>query len=294
MIPCMLTFDVEEWFQVESLRPVFPPDTWEHLPRRLHESTRVVLELLAEHGVRATFFVLGWVAEREAGLVRDIAEAGHEIASHGYGHVLPMTLSAGEFREDVSLARAVLERTGGRAVVGYRAPSFSIDLERLAILAELGFRYDSSYHPFSLHRRYGRLDRVGSPIVPGVYRFDPTMVEVGLPVERVGPLALPVSGGGYFRLYPGPLFRRIARRAIARSRHYTMYLHSWEFDAEQPRVRGAGLLRTFRHYNNLSRTLPRMRRLLDMLKTMDARFITVGEFVEEIAGERGKTMRDAI
>jgi polysaccharide deacetylase family protein (PEP-CTERM system associated) len=287
VIPCMLTFDVEEWFQVENLRPVFPPDRWESLPRRLPESTRVVLELLRQHGVRATFFVLGWVAEREASLVRDIAAAGHEIASHGYGHILPMTLSASEFREDVSRAHAVLERIGGRAVVGYRAPSFSIDLKRLAILAELGFRYDSSFHPFGLHDRYGRLDRVGSPIVPGVYRFDAKMVEVGLPVERIGPLALPVSGGGYFRLYPGPLFRRIVRRAIARCRHYTMYLHAWEFDAEQPRVGGAGLVRTFRHYNNLSRTLPRMRQLLEMLKRMNVRFITVREFVEEIAGERG-------
>lgn len=286
MIPCMLTFDVEEWFQVESLRSVFPPHTWEGLPRRLHESTGVVLNLLAEHGVRATFFVLGWVAEREGGIVRDIAEAGHEIASHGYGHVLPMTLSTSEFREDVSRARGVLERVAGRAVVGYRAPSFNIDRKRLAILAELDFRYDSSYHPFGLHDRYGRLAPVGSPIMPGVYRLDTKMVEVGLPVERMGPLALPASGGGYFRLYPGPLFRRIARRAIARRRHYTMYLHSWEFDADQPRVRGAGLVRTFRHYNNLSRTLPRMRQLLEMLKSMNARFITVREFVEEIVGER--------
>ena len=279
----MLTFDVEEWFQVENLRPVFPPDTWERLPRRVHQSTRRLLELLAEHRVHATFFVLGWVAEREAGLVRDITEAGHEIASHGYGHVLPMTLSVAEFRDDVMRARALLESITGRAVVGYRAPSFNIDSKRLAILAELGFRYDSSYHPFTMHDRYARLDEVGAPIVPGVYRFDAKMVEVGLPVERLGPLAVPVSGGGYFRLYPGPLFRRMAQRSIARCRHYTMYLHTWEFDGDQPRVGGAGLVRTFRHYNNLSRTLPRMRRLLEMLKRMDVRFMTVGEFVEEIA-----------
>jgi polysaccharide deacetylase family protein (PEP-CTERM system associated) len=281
----MLTFDIEEWFQVESLRPVFPPDTWDGLPRRLPESTRLLLELLAEHGVRATFFVLGWVAEREGSLVREIAQAGHEIASHGYGHVLPMTLSPSAFRDDVSRARAVLEHVGGRAVTGYRAPSFSIDRARLAILAELGFRYDSSHHPLRLHSRYGRLDFMGSPVMPGVYRLDSKMVEVGLPVESMGPLRLPASGGGYFRLYPGALFRRIARRAIARCRHYTMYLHSWEFDAGQPRVRGAGLMRSFRHYNNLSRTLPRMRRLLHMLEAMNARFITVGEFVEEIAGD---------
>jgi polysaccharide deacetylase family protein (PEP-CTERM system associated) len=281
----MLTFDVEEWFQVENLRRVFPPDTWERQPRRLRRSTRTVLELLGERGIRATFFVLGWVAEREPDLVRDIAEAGHEIASHGYGHVLPMTLSPAEFREDVSRARAVLEDVAGCAVVGYRAPSFNIDRPRLAILAELGVRYDSSYHPFVLHDRYGRLGRLGCSIAPGVYRLATKMVEVGLPVERVGPLPLPVSGGAYFRLYPGPLFRWIARRAIARCHHYTMYLHAWEFDPDQPRVRGAGRGRTFRHYHNLARTLPRMRRLLDMLQTMNARFITMREFVEEVAEE---------
>jgi len=278
----MLTFDLEEWFQVENLRPLFPPHTWERLPRRLRPCTRVILELLAEHHARATFFVLGWVAEREPGLVREIAAAGHEIASHGYGHVLPLTISVSEFQEDVSRARAVLEGIVGRPVLGYRAPSFNIDQKRLAVLAELGFRYDSSYHPFALHDRYGRLEEPGVAVAPGVYRLETALVEVGLPVERLGPVAVPASGGGYFRLYPGPLFQRLAQRSIERFRRYTMYLHSWEFDADQPRVRGAGLFQTFRHYNNLSRTLPRMRGLLEMLKTMDTRFMTMREFVDQI------------
>jgi len=282
MTPCLLTFDVEDWFQVENLRRVFPPDCWERIPRRVTASTRVILRFLAESGIRSTFFILGWVAEREPELVREIAEGGHEIACHGYGHVLPMQLTPAQFRDDVVRARHVLQEVSGREVIGYRAPSFSIDHERLAILAECGFRYDSSYHPFGFHDRYGRLGDLGPPVVRGVYRLDGQMVELELPVERLGLLPLPVSGGGYFRLYPAALFRSLARRAISCRGHYMMYLHSWEFDPAQPRVWGGGLARTFRHYNNLSRTLPRMRQLVTMLKRMDARFVTAREFIEEV------------
>lgn len=282
MTACLLTFDVEDWFQTENLRQIFPPDRWDTIPRRVAESTRVILRLLAEERISSTFFILGWVAEREPRLVREIAEAGHEIACHGYGHVLPMQLTPDQFRDDVLRSRTLLEEISGRTVIGYRAPSFSIDRERLGILGDCGFRYDSSYHPFRYHDRYGRLSDLGVPVAAGVYRLDRQMVELGLPVERMGPILLPVSGGGYFRLYPGPLFRTLARRAIARQGHYEMYLHSWEFDPAQPRAQKAGLARTFRHYHNLSRTLPRMRRLIRMLKAMAARFVTAGEFMEEI------------
>jgi polysaccharide deacetylase family protein (PEP-CTERM system associated) len=246
------------------------------------ESTRVILRLLAQHGIRSTFFILGWVAEREPELVREIAKSGHEVACHGYGHVLPMQLTSAQFREDVLRARHVLQAVSGQDVIGYRAPSFSIDRERLAILAECGFRYDSSSHPFGIHDRYGHLGDLGGPIMPGVFLLNDQMVELGLPVERVGLLPLPVSGGGYFRLYPAALFRSLVRRAITRRGHYTMYLHSWEFDPAQPRVRGAGMGRIFRHYNNLSRTLPRMHQLIAMLKCLDAHFVTAREFAEKI------------
>ena len=282
MTRCLLTFDVEDWFQVENLRPIFPPTSWETIPRRVTESTRVILRLLAEYEIRSTFFVLGWVAEREPKLVRDIAEAGHEVACHGYGHILPMQLTPVQFRDDILRARQVLQEVSGQEIIGYRAPSFSIDRKRLAILEECGFRYDSSYHPFGIHDRYGHLGDLGAPVMPGVYRLSDQMVELGLPVERVGLLPLPVSGGGYFRLYPAALFRSLVRRAIVRCGHYTMYLHSWEFDPAQPRVKGAGVARLFRHYNNLSRTLPRMHQLIAMLKSLGARFVTAREFVEEV------------
>jgi len=291
MIPCLLTFDVEDWFQVENLRPLFPPETWETIPRRVTSSTRRVLRLLAEHQIRSTFFVLGWVAEREPALVREIAAAGHEIASHGHGHIMPMQLTLSDFRDDVVRARKVLEDISGAPVVGYRAPSFSIDQKRLTILEGCGFRYDSSHHPFDLHERYGRLGDLGTPVVPGVYRLGERMVELSLPVERVGPVTLPVSGGGYFRLYPAALYRKLVARSIARLGSYVMYLHSWEFDPDQPRVNGAGRVRTARHYVSLSRTLPRMRRLIEMLKGAGGSFITARDYVERIVAPAVPALR---
>lgn len=279
----LLTFDVEDWFQVENLRPLFPPERWDAMPRRVADSTRVILRLLEEQGIRATFFVLGWVADRERALVADIARAGHEIACHGYGHILPMRLSPEEFRRDVRRARDVLQDVSGREVVGYRAPSFSIDTERLLILADEGFLYDSSHHPFSLNPRYGRLGDLGPAVVPDVHRLRPNFLEVGLPVERVGRVPIPVSGGGYFRLIPGVVFRALAGRALRRRGHYVLYVHSWEFDPGQPRVRAPGLGKTFRHYNNLGRTLPRLRKLLDRLRLGGARFRSVRDFLAEVA-----------
>jgi polysaccharide deacetylase family protein (PEP-CTERM system associated) len=282
MIPCLLTFDIEDWFQVENLRPLFPPERWESMPRRVADATRRVLGLLADRGIHSTFFVLGWVAEREPRLVREIAEAGHEVASHGHGHIMPMQMTRAEFRDDVVRAKKVLEDVSGREIVGYRAPSFSIDRERLAILEDCGFRYDSSHHPFDLHDRYGRLGDLGAPIAPGLYRVGDRMIELSLPVEHVGPVVLPAAGGGYFRLYPAALFRRLVARSIARRGSYLMYLHSWEFDPGQPRVTGAGATRGTRHYLNLSRTLPRMRRLIGMLETLGARFMTARELVDRV------------
>jgi polysaccharide deacetylase family protein (PEP-CTERM system associated) len=222
------------------------------------------------------------VAEREPALVREIVAAGHEIACHGYGHILPLQLSREEFRQDVLRARDVLRETAGVEPAGYRAPSFNLDRDRLDILEDCGFRYDSSHHPFRLHDRYGRLGDLGEPVIPGVYRISQGMVEVSLPVRRFGPVTLPMSGGAYFRLYPGALFRALARDALERLGHLVTYLHSWEFDPGQPRVREATRFRKLRHYTNLSRTFPRLRALIEMLRARSVRFLTVRQFLEEV------------
>ncbi len=281
MKPCMLTFDIEDWFQTENLRPLFPPERWDAEPRRVHIGTRIILDLLARHDIRATFFVLGWVAERDPELVEEIAAAGHEIASHGYGHVLPLQLSTLEFRDDILHARKILEEIVGRPVFGYRAPAFSLDAKRLAIIPTCGYRYDSSHHPLRVHDRYGDLGALGAPLRAGVYRVG-GLTELALPVEQIGPLALPASGGGYFRLYPGALFRALVRRTSERWGHYIAYLHAWEFDPEQPRVRGLGVVRTFRHYNALARTRPRMERLIASLRDAGMRFVTATQFIDEV------------
>jgi len=285
-LSCLLTFDIEDWFQVENLRRVFPRESWDNVPRRVVGATQIILDLLEEAQVRATFFVLGWVAEREPALVSRIAARGHEIASHGHGHVLPTKLTNLEFRDDIVRARKLLEDLTGKPVVGYRAPSFSINHEHLAILAECGYRYDSSLHPFSLHDRYGRLDNLGTSLRPGVYATNGQITELALPVEHFGRLQLPISGGGYFRLYPGALFRRLVRRSVARDGHYLMYLHSWEFDPEMPRVKVPGFGLAFRHYNNLSLTASRMRALVGMLTSMGTRFATASEFLEDLSRDR--------
>ena len=279
----VLTFDIEEWFQVENLRAVFPRASWDDRPRRVADGTRVVLDLLESHDVHATFFVLGWVAEREPALVREIAARGHEVACHGDGHVMPMQLTEREFRDDVTRSRQTLEDVTGAPVVGYRAPSFSISERHLAILAEHGFGYDSSFHPFSLHRRYGRLAQLGARVRPGVYRTEDGLIELALPVERFGAASFPVSGGGYFRVLPAGLFRSLVERAIVRDGHYVMYLHSWEFDPAQPRVSGVGMGARFRHYHNLAQTLPRMQQLIERLESLNARFVTASAFVDEIS-----------
>jgi len=234
--------------------------------------------------VRATFFILGWVAERERSLISEIVDRGHEIAAHGYGHVMPMQLTRQEFRDDVLHAREVLEDLTGRPVVGYRAPSFSLNHEHLSVLAECGYRYDSSFHPFTVHDRYARLDNLGTPLRAGVYPTNGQIIELALPVERFGRLQLPISGGGYFRLYPGRLFRQLVRRALVRDGHYIMYLHSWELDPGMPRVKVPGFGSQFRHYNNLSRTLSRMRALIAMLESMNTEFVTMNEFVDGLLG----------
>lgn len=283
MTTCVLTFDIEEWFQVENLRPLFPPERWDGVPRRAAATTRRLLDVLDGYGIRATFFVLGWLADREPGLVREIADAGHEVACHGYGHRLAGELSPEEFRHDVTRARELLAALAGREVLGYRAPSFALTRERLSVLADAGFRYDSSHHPFSLHDRYGRLDHPEVECAPGVYRMEPRLLELPLSMERLGPLAVPVSGGGYLRLYPGALFRALVRRVVRRGGPYVMYLHAWEIDPDQPRVTGLSATRRFRHYNNLARTLPRLHRLVSMLQARGVAFMTAAEYLHTAA-----------
>ncbi len=274
-----LTVDVEDYFQVAAFARQIDPATWDHIPLRVERNTQRLLDLFAEQGVQATFFVLGWVAERCPGLVRAIAERGHEVACHGYSHQLIYGQTPAVFREETVRAKACLEDQAHRPVLGYRAASYSItqrSLWALDVLAELGFTYDSSIFPIR-HDRYGI---PGSPRWP--YRLTTpnggSLLEFPPSTLSILSYRLPVAGGGYFRLYPYPFTRfALARLNRSEGQPFIFYLHPWEIDPEQPRI-PAGLLSTFRHYTNLSRCEARLLRLL-----RDFRFTTVREVLEAMA-----------
>lgn len=257
----VFTVDVEEHFQVHALEGVVDRASWDRRPSRVEGATDRLLEMLAEGGDRATFFVLGWVARRSPGLVRRIAAAGHEVASHGMDHRRVDELGPEGFRRDARTSRALLEDLAGARVRGYRAPSFSLWRERdwaLEVLLEEGYRYDSSCIPT-------RRPALSSSTPPGVPHLVPTpsgpILEVPVtPLERAG-LTLPAGGGAYFRHLPYGLTRSVLRDAGARGRPGVFYLHPWELDPDQPRLPASPITR-LRHYGGLERVAPRLRRLL--------------------------------
>ncbi|HXI26878.1 MAG TPA: XrtA system polysaccharide deacetylase [Vicinamibacterales bacterium] len=271
MIRCLLSVDVEDWFHVENLRPKVTRASWETRERRVVANTRRILDLLAEHDVHATFFVLGWVADREPALVREIAARGHEVASHGYGHELIYAQSADDFKEDIRRARGTLESLTGRPVLGYRAPNFSITGGALAILKEEGYVYDASFFPSCFHDRYGKLDR-GQGEPPPIEEVIPGFQEVRISTLRVAGRELPWGGGAYFRVIPYWPFRAGVRRILGRTGCYLFYVHPWEIDADQPRVHGLPMRYRLRHYTGLSTVYDRLAQLLH-----DFRFTSIAE-----------------
>ncbi len=253
-----LSFDIEDYFQVSNFERLAPFERWEQFEPRVEENTRKILDLLAVHGVQATFFILGWVAERFPGLVKKIAAGGHEIGTHGYRHRLVYTLTREEFREDLRRSISLIEEAAGKKVLGHRAPSFSItgkSLWAVDVLREEGLKYDSSIFPVR-HPRYGI---PGAP--PRPHEIRPGFWEFPLSTLKLGRFKLPIAGGGYFRLYPYRLTRWGIRRLNRRSLPAVVYLHPWEFDPDQPRLQ-ASLQARFRHYTNLKKTAGRLDRML--------------------------------
>ncbi|WP_018256151.1 XrtA system polysaccharide deacetylase [Halomicrobium katesii] len=251
-----LTFDVEDWFHAHNVLPAIKPDQWDDYEPRVERNVNRLLDLLAEYDTRATFFVLGWVADRHPTVVELIEAAGHDVESHGYNHKLLYEQNAEAVRRDLARSKNVLESIVDQSVTGYRAPSFSITPWAADILADLGFEYDSS-------RYAARHDRYGSVSVTEETTFttlENGLTEIQLPTLEVGPMSIPWGGGGYFRFIPYRLFRRGLRR-IGRDRDVVFYLHPWELDPHQPHQQ---LPRTnrLRHYHNLSETAGRLRRLL--------------------------------
>ncbi|MBI2216431.1 MAG: DUF3473 domain-containing protein [Candidatus Rokubacteria bacterium] len=258
-----LSFDIEEYFQVEALRGLVRPRDWDRLESRVAPVTLRLLDVLERHRVTATFFVVGWVAERQPELVREIARRGHELGCHGYAHLPVYAMEPETFREDLRRAKRTIEDAAGEPIIGYRAPTCSIVRETLwalPVLAEEGFRYDSSIFPIH-HDRYGIPDADRFPhrvSAPGA-----DLVEFPLTTVRLAGQNLPCCGGGYFRLLPYPVVRAALRRVNEREGMPGMvYLHPWELDPDQPRFALRGLA-AFRHYVNLRHTADKLERLLD-------------------------------
>ncbi len=276
----LMTVDVEDWFQVENFKPYIRFEDWPDCELRVAQNVRRILDMMDRQPQkpRATFFVLGWLAERLPGLVREISDRGHEVASHGYYHKLCTDESPEALKRDLLDSKKLLEEITGEPVCGYRAPSFSISNAVLEIIRSCGYIYDTSYNSFGLNRRYGKLDLSGTEKQGIALKIGENFRELPLSNLNIGGKIIPMSGGGYFRLYPFPLFREGIRAILERDGAYIFYMHPWEIDPDQPRVRAASGLSCFRHYLNLNKTLSRMEGIFKSFP--NARFISCREYAD--------------
>jgi polysaccharide deacetylase family protein (PEP-CTERM system associated) len=273
-----MTVDVEDYFQVSAFEQHISRDDWERYPRRVEGCVDRILQRFSDQGIRATFFTLGWIAERHLGMVRRIVDQGHELASHGWEHVRATQQTPQQFRADVGRTKALLEDMSGHAVTGYRAPSYSIgrsNLWALQVLSEEGYRYSSSIYPI-------RHDLYGMPDAPR-FCFTPCcesqFLEIPVTTCEIGRYKLPCGGGGYFRLFPYAFSRWAMQRVNRRDRRSCVfYFHPWEIDPGQPRQRGLPAKTRLRHYLNLHRMEDRLLHLL--------RDFSWGRMDEVFLGER--------
>lgn len=256
-----LTIDVEDYFQVSAFEKVIDRNTWEDQEHRVEANMAKILQMLADNNIRATFFTLGWLADRYPSMVESIVAEGHELASHGYGHQRVWDLEPEQFREDVDRTKKLLEDVGGVSIIGYRAPSYSINRRNLwaiDILAQTGHKYSSSIYPGS-HDHYG---------FPGAPRFvfresKSGLIEIPITTCKIMNRLVPAAGGGFFRLYPYLLSRQLIRSVNRESGDATVfYFHPWEVDPGQPRQPNVPVKTRFRHYLNLRKMSDRLERLL--------------------------------
>lgn len=257
-----LTVDVEDYFHVEAFAGTIDRADWEDFPRRVEANVESLLGLFEDKGVRATFFTLGWVAERHPSLIRRVVAEGHELASHGHGHRRIIDMTSAEFREDIQRAKGILEDLAGHAVTGYRAPSFSIVKDTAwahRVLAEEGYAYSSSVNPIR-HDLYGMPDAPRHPYRP---LADHALLEIPITTTTILGRTVPCGGGGFFRLLPYAWFRRAWRGMNRSGRPFLFYFHPWEIDTGQPRQDQAPVKSRLRHYARLGAMEGKIARALD-------------------------------
>jgi len=322
MIPTiLLTFDIEDWFQVENFKQCIPFSSWPNYELRVEKNLHRILDLLdsiklnnqnvsresasrkvlthnpqpaapqhrntspslcamrsaPRETLKATFFILGWIAERLPGLVREIQARGHEVASHGYDHKLCYELSAEYLLENLIKSKDILENLTGSAVYGYRAPSFSISDDILDLIKRAGYLYDSSFNSFGLNKRYGRISLNGNNGNGILHKLSDSFYEIPISNVAIGGKILPWGGGGYFRLIPSQLFKYGVQSILKKQGAYLFYMHPWEIDPEQPRVTDIPASFKFRHYVNLDKTYRKLSMFLESLK--DYSFQTCFEYL---------------
>ena len=252
------TVDLEDWFCSHNLKEAIKYEDWDRLESRVEKNTMLLINLLHKNNTKATFFVLGWIAERFPQLIEIIYREGHEIASHGYSHRQINTQKPSEFEEDIKKSLSVLENLTRQKPKGYRAPAFSITKQTqwaLPILKNQGFIYDSSIYPFSLHSEYGIRD------VPLEIHQNISLLEIPLSCATFGKFRMPCSGGAYLRFYPFPIFKSLAKKVIKQKRPLIFYIHPWELDTNPPRV-ALKFSRSLRHYYNRNSTFQKVDTLI--------------------------------
>jgi len=298
----LLTFDVEDWFQVENFKPYISFSSWSNYELRVEKNVHRILDLLdsipyrtsrlSTHGLnsplcglrsmqcvplRATFFILGWLAERLPHLVKEIKARGHEIASHGYNHKLCREEYWEDLRKDLKKSKKVLEDITGSPIYGYRAPNFSIDKKILNLIEEVGYLYDSSYNSYRLNKRYGKLILFNNHhCIP--LRLNNKFYEFPISNLKIGNQVFHWGGGGYFRIIPPPIFVRGVKTILKKEGVYLFYLHSWEIDPDQPKVDGISSFLKFRHYVNLDKTFNRLKFLINFFKGCS--FLTCFDYLQ--------------
>jgi polysaccharide deacetylase family protein (PEP-CTERM system associated) len=298
----LITIDVEDWFQVENFKPWIPFETWKQRELRVVKNVHRLLDLFDSTSLstpvplagdlsdqvdlqstrtlsspKATFFVLGWIADNLPFLVREIAARGHEVASHGCDHDLPSKMPERALRQDLLKSRERLEDITGSPVVGYRAPSFAIDDRILTAIAESGYSYDSSYNSFRIHGRYGKISLNGQKQFGIARRITENFCELPISNINLFGCVLPIGGGAYFRLIPFWLFRLGVKQVLKTDGAYMFYIHPWEVDPEQPRLTAAAWQHKLKHYTNIHETYARLQCLMTDFSM--CRFITCCQYL---------------
>lgn len=295
----LLTIDVEDWFQVENFKQWIPFSSWDSHELRVEKNTHRLLDLfdsfdsvqtqtsVSRFPIKATFFILGWIAKCLPHLVREIHNRGHEIASHGKNHHLCSKQSHKELKKDLADSKNLLEDIIGHQVYGFRAPSFAINRSILKIVEDCGYLYDSSYNSFSLNYRYGRMDfskNKKQGIAIQLFKAQNPKFEIlyELPISnfKFGNMVLPFGGGAYFRLIPFILFKTGVKKILKKQNAFLFYLHPWEIDTNQPKVKDSFLIYKFRHYTNLGKTYPKLSLLIKQF--CDFHFTTCWQYLEKI------------